>query len=76
MVFYYIDNRHWCGRWKSFVCGLPSFIFAFTEGIAAGAMLVMIAETMLPEAYFKGGTGIGMATLLGFLLAVFFKTLE
>jgi zinc transporter ZupT len=55
---------------------LPAFVFAATEGLAAGAMLVMISETMLPEAYFKGGGGIGMATLLGFLTAILFKTLE
>jgi zinc transporter ZupT len=46
------------------------------QGIAAGAMLTMIAETMLPEAYFKGGSVVGMSTLLGFLVAIFSKTLE
>ena len=50
--------------------------FALTEGVAAGAMLTMIAETMLPEAYHKGGAVTGASTLLGFLAAVFFKTLE
>jgi hypothetical protein len=39
-------------------------------------MLTMIAQTMLPEAYFKGGSLVGFATLLGFLSAGFFKTLE
>jgi CRP-like cAMP-binding protein len=51
-------------------------VFALVEGIAAGAMLTMIAETMLPEAYFKGGSVVGMSTLSGFLVAIFFKTLE
>ena len=51
-------------------------VFSFTEGLAAGAMLTMIAQTMLPEAYFKGGEIIGFSTLLGFLAAIFFKTLE
>jgi len=50
--------------------------FALIEGLAAGAMLTMIAETMLPEAYFKGGSVVGMSTLCGFLAAIFFKTLE
>lgn len=50
--------------------------FAFTEGVAAGAMLTMIAQTMLPEAYLKGGEIIGFSSLLGFLAAIFFKTLE
>ena len=51
-------------------------VFALVEGIAAGAMLTMIAETMLPEAFQKGGTVTGISTLLGFLAAIFFKTLE
>ena len=45
------------------------------EGIAAGAMLTMIAQTMLPEAYIKGGNVVGLATLSGFLIALFFKEL-
>lgn len=55
--------------------GAPHLLFAFIEGIAAGAILVMVAETMLPEAVHKGGNGIGLATLVGFLAAVFMKTL-
>ena len=51
-------------------------VFALVQGIAAGAMLTMIAETMLPEAYQKGGAVTGISTLLGFLAAIFFKTLE
>jgi len=50
--------------------------YAVIEGLAVGAMLTMIAETMLPEAYFKGGSVVGMSTLCGFLAAIFFKTLE
>jgi zinc transporter ZupT len=42
----------------------------------AGAMLTMIAETMMPKAYFKGGSVVGMSTLMGFLVAIFFKSLE
>lgn len=51
-------------------------LFALVQGIAAGAMLSMIAQTMLPEAYLKGGSIIGFSTLLGFLAAIFLKTLE
>ena len=43
------------------------------EGLAAGAMLTMIAETMLPEAFEQGGTVVGIATLLGFLSALLVK---
>jgi zinc transporter ZupT len=51
-------------------------LFGFVEGLAAGAMLTMIAETMLPEAYLKGGNVVGLSTLAGFLIAIFSKTLE
>jgi CRP-like cAMP-binding protein len=49
--------------------------FAVIEGLAAGAMLTMIAQTMLPEAYIKGGNVVGLATLMGFLTALLFKEL-
>jgi CRP-like cAMP-binding protein len=51
------------------------FSLSLLGGLAAGAMLTMIAQTMLPEAYFKGGSVIGLATLMGFLTALFFKSL-
>lgn len=59
-----------------FFLGVPSGMSALIEGVAAGAMLTMIAETMLPEAYFKGGSFISLATLFGFLAAIFLKFLE
>lgn len=45
------------------------------EGMAAGAMLTMIAETMLPEAYEQGGAIVGFSTLMGFLTALVVKIL-
>jgi zinc transporter ZupT len=56
--------------------GIPHSTYALMEGLAAGAMLTMIAETMLPEAERNGGAITGACTLLGFLAAIFFKTLE
>ena len=50
--------------------GASGSVFALIEGIAAGAMLTMIAETMLPEAYHKGGGVVGLSTLGGFLAAI------
>lgn len=47
--------------------------FALISGMAAGAMLTVIAETMLPEAYTKGGSITGFVTLIGFLTALLFK---
>lgn len=52
---------------------LVYFIFGI-EGIAGGAMLTMVAETMLPEAFEQGGgTVVGLSTLTGFLAALSVK---
>jgi zinc transporter ZupT len=59
-----------------FFTGASITTVSMIQGLAAGAMLTMIAETMLPEAYTKGGSVIGLATLAGFLAAIFFTTLE
>lgn len=58
-----------------FFVGAGDLALSLIEGLAAGAMLTMIAQTMLPDAYFKGGSIIGLATLMGFLAALFFKSL-
>lgn len=50
-------------------------MFALFEGIAAGAMLVMVAETMLPEAYEQGGGVVGLSTLFGFLATLFVNSM-
>jgi CRP-like cAMP-binding protein len=50
--------------------GYVFFIKLAIEALAAGAMLTMIAETMLPEAFEEGGSIIGFATLCGFLAAL------
>lgn len=55
--------------------GVAFLWIAGIEGLAAGAMLTMIAETMLPEAYERGGAIVGMATLVGFLTALLVKVL-
>lgn len=55
--------------------GLNPSLFVFIEGLAAGAMLAMIAETMLPEAAEQGGPANGLMTVLGFLAAIFVGTL-
>jgi len=59
-----------------FLIGLPPNVFGVLEGIAAGAMLTMIAETMLPEAFHKYSSITGFSTLLGFLVAIFLSTFE
>jgi CRP-like cAMP-binding protein len=49
----------------------------FSEGLAVGAMLTMIAAAMIPEAVHMGsGNTVGLSTLSGFLAAISFKLLE
>ena len=49
----------------------------FAEGLAAGAMLTMIAAAMIPEAAAHGKpSAVGLSTLAGFLAAVTFKLFE
>jgi zinc transporter ZupT len=49
----------------------------FAEGLAAGAMLTMIAAAMIPEAVHIGNSSaVGLSTLGGFLAAILFKLLE
>lgn len=42
---------------------------AFVLSFAAGAILTMLADTMMPEAYEDGGKLVGIATTLGFAVA-------
>jgi zinc transporter ZupT len=51
-------------------------LLAVIRGTAAGAMLTMIAETMLPEAYEQGGMIVGLSTLAGFLAALYVKSIS
>jgi ZIP family zinc transporter len=44
-------------------------IIGIIEAFAAGAILAMLADTMMPEAYEEGGFLIGILTVLGFLTA-------
>jgi zinc transporter ZupT len=50
---------------------------SFAEGLAAGAMLTMIAAAMIPEAVHMGkANSVGLSVLAGFLVAISFKLLE
>jgi len=44
-------------------------IIAMTLALAAGAILAMIADTMMPEAFEEGGRFVALVTATGFLLA-------
>jgi ZIP family zinc transporter len=49
----------------------PAPVVVGIQAFAAGAILTMLAESMIPEAYEKGGRPVGLATALGFALAAF-----
>jgi len=53
-----------------FIADAPPHLHGLLEGMAAGAMLAMIAQTMLPEAYDHGGWLTGLMTVTGFLAAI------
>jgi zinc transporter, ZIP family len=49
---------------------------AFVLAFAGGAILTMLAETMMPEAYLRGGKAVGLATTLGFGVAFAVSALD
>jgi zinc transporter, ZIP family len=49
---------------------------AFVLAFAGGAILTMLAETMMPEAYEHGGKWVGVVTTLGFAVAFTIHTLD
>ena len=70
------------------VCGFASLLgyavfdsagpqaLAFVLAFAGGAILTMLADTMMPEAFEHGGKLVGLATTLGFGLAFALTILE
>jgi len=53
----------------------PSTI-AFIDAFAGGAILTMLADTMMPEAFQHGGKLVGVLTTVGFALAFALTSLE
>jgi ZIP family zinc transporter len=54
----------------------PPGVVAFVQSFAAGAVLTMLADTMMPEAFEHGGQVAGLATTLGFVVAFGIAQLE
>lgn len=54
----------------------PGVVNAFTLSFAGGAILTMLANTMIPEAYRDVGKFTGLFVVLGFFLAFAITTLE
>jgi zinc transporter, ZIP family len=54
----------------------PPSTVAFVDAFAAGAILTMLADTMMPEAYEHGRNLVGVLTTLGFAVAFAIHTLD
>jgi ZIP family zinc transporter len=52
------------------------FVLAFVQAFAAGAILTMLANSMMPEAFEHGGTLAGLVTVLGFSVSVMVVLME
>ena len=48
----------------------------FVQAFAAGAILMVLANTMIPEAYQHAGKLAGVVTILGFTVSVWVIVLE
>lgn len=59
-----------------FLAGASGNIIGGIQAFAAGAILTMLASTMMPEAYDEGGAAVGLVTTLGFLAAFALGRLE
>jgi ZIP family zinc transporter len=55
---------------------LPGANGRLVQGFAAGAMLTMLADAMMPEAFEHGGKVVGLLTVLGFLMAAILAVAE
>jgi len=58
------------------VQAVPAVDGRIVQGLAAGAMLTMLADAMMPEAFEHGGKLVGLLTTLGFLMAAILSVLE
>lgn len=56
--------------------GASDNLVAGIQAFAAGAILTMLADTMMPEAFENGGAAVGLITCLGFSCAFLLSTLE
>jgi len=52
-----------------FLASASGDLVATIQAFAAGAILTMLASTMMPEAYQEGGPVVGLVTAAGFLLS-------
>ena len=48
--------------------GAPPEVAATIQAFSAGAVLTMLADTMMPEAFDEAGAAVGLATVLGYAI--------
>lgn len=60
------------GAGNAFMGGASEELIAGVEAFAGGAILTMLADTMMPEAFESGGNTVGLVTVAGFATAFLF----
>ena len=58
----------------AFLGGASPDVIGFIQAFAAGAILVMLADTMMPEAFEHAGSLVGLVTVFGFSAAFLLST--
>jgi ZIP family zinc transporter len=56
--------------------GAPTGLIAFVYAFSGGAVLTMLATSMIPEAYEHAGRAVGVITVLGYIVAYGIHVLE
>jgi ZIP family zinc transporter len=60
----------------AFVQTVPGIDGRLVQAFAAGGVLIMLADAMMPEAFEHGGKIVGLLTTLGFMMAAVLSVLE
>jgi CRP-like cAMP-binding protein len=61
---------------KLVINGSESMAAVLAQAVAGGAILALVTHAMIPEALHKGGSGIVLPAVGGFLLALYFAMVE
>jgi ZIP family zinc transporter len=64
------------GLGYALISWLPGANGLLAQAFAAGAMLTMLADAMMPEAFEHGGILVGLFTVLGFLVAAVLSVIQ
>jgi ZIP family zinc transporter len=56
------------GAGYGLLAGAPPEVAATIQAFSAGAVLTMLADTMMPEAFDEAGAAVGLATVLGYAI--------